>query len=241
MNKETWFYINDHEYRDIDSSKLEGSVYEVGTTVGWPEAIHYEIFKLGDYNWIDQMRIQKGDVVVDVGANIGIFSRFAHLNGASRVLSFEMDDKYYRVLEKNNSDFGLESYHVGVGSKSEVVKYASTDHFGGSTIHIEGKPEEIIKKVNFMTLSGVIAEKKVDRIDYLKIDVEGAEFDVIAGIKDEDYSKIRKIAMEYHNSFFGYDAEKRQSMIENFTNRGYNYFLLWLGNNEALQMLYFYK
>ena len=50
------------------------------------------------------------------------------------------------------------------------------------------------------TLSTVILEEKIKQIDLLKIDVEKAELDVLNGIEDEDWNKIRQIIIEVHNT-----------------------------------------
>ena len=49
------------------------------------------------------------------------------------------------------------------------------------------------------TLSSIIREYDVERIDLLKLDVEKSELDVLAGIEDEHWNRIRQIALEVHN------------------------------------------
>ncbi|MBW8873668.1 MAG: amino acid adenylation domain-containing protein [Acidobacteria bacterium] len=49
-------------------------------------------------------------------------------------------------------------------------------------------------------LSDVLRERGVERIDYLKLDVEKSELDVLWGIGDEDWPRIRQIAMEVHDT-----------------------------------------
>ena len=58
------------------------------------------------------------------------------------------------------------------------------------------------------TLSGVIAERQIPRIDLLKIDCEGAEESVLAGLSDEDGAKVRQAVIEV------YDTEGRADRIE---------------------------
>ena len=49
------------------------------------------------------------------------------------------------------------------------------------------------------TISEVIREQEIDRIDLLKLDVEKSEFDVLAGIEDDDWKKIRQLVIEVHS------------------------------------------
>ena len=49
------------------------------------------------------------------------------------------------------------------------------------------------------TLSSIIESEKIQKIDLLKIDCEGAEWDVLTGISDNDWLKIKSIVIEVHN------------------------------------------
>ena len=50
------------------------------------------------------------------------------------------------------------------------------------------------------TLSQIIREEGIEQIDLLKIDVEGSEIDVIEGIDDSDWKKIKQVVLEVHDS-----------------------------------------
>ena len=49
------------------------------------------------------------------------------------------------------------------------------------------------------TISGIVNEHHLDRIDLLKIDAEAAEFDIVAGVRPEHWPRIRQAVMEIHN------------------------------------------
>jgi FkbM family methyltransferase len=57
-----------------------------------------------------------------------------------------------------------------------------------------GKAREIECEVR--TLSGILDERGIERVDLLKVDVEGAELDVLRGIRDEDWPKLRSLVIE---------------------------------------------
>jgi hypothetical protein len=50
-----------------------------------------------------------------------------------------------------------------------------------------------------MTLSSILRQQSVPRIDLLKVDVEKSELDVLAGIDDQDWPKIRQLVVEVHD------------------------------------------
>lgn len=78
----------------------------------------------------------------------------------------------------------------------------------------------IFKKVSFpcrlRTISEIVDEENVAQIDLLKIDVEKSEREVLAGIRDEHWSRIRQIAIEVHD--FGGSVEEVQRQL---TNQGF--------------------
>ena len=49
------------------------------------------------------------------------------------------------------------------------------------------------------TMSQFIHERRIERIDFLKIDVEKAELDVLRGIEDDDWRRIRQAVIEVHD------------------------------------------
>ncbi len=53
--------------------------------------------------------------------------------------------------------------------------------------------------------------------------------------------KIKNIAMEYHHSHLNYNEEARTNFITRLNKLGFNSYLLFLGDNNALQMLYFWR
>ena len=69
----------------------------------------------------------------------------------------------------------------------------------------------------FRPLSKVIAESGVERIDLLKVDVQKAEMDVLKGIADEDWPKIRQVVVEVHD--LDHQVDRIASLLRD---RGYN-------------------
>nr|QEO74344.1 condensation domain-containing protein [uncultured bacterium] len=64
---------------------------------------------------------------------------------------------------------------------------------------LEGRFDGQTFTCRLRTLSDVVAERGVTRIDLLKLDVEKAELDVLEGIREEDWAKIRQVVMEVHD------------------------------------------
>lgn len=125
--------------------------------------------------------ISAGDVVLDVGANIGNHTVFfAKVCKAGRVLSFEPGKVAYQLLTKNieiNSLNNVEPINVAVGSTSsfaQLVKF-SQKNLGGMSLEENPKGSYPVRSID---------SYKLDRVDFVKIDVESSEGAVLTGAKE---------------------------------------------------------
>jgi hypothetical protein len=114
-----------------------------------------------------------------------------------------------------------------------------SSHLGGS--NTMGWSDGNSYTVRTYTLDYLFETGLVNKIDFLKIDIEGAEIQVLNGISDENLRKIKAISMEYHHSHLGYNEELRTKFISRLNSVGFNSYLLFLGTNNALQMIYFWR
>ena len=180
-----------------------------------------------------------GTPVSTTGGNIGVFNRWAYYEGASKVISFEPDRRYFKLLSLN-ADPRSVLFNAAVSSSVGTMTLHESIHLGGSNIfgvHENNKVEKY--DVRTYTLDYLFESGLVDKIDFLKIDIEGAEHHALSGISDQNLMKVQNISMEYHHSFFDYDDTLRENLINRMVGLGFNSYLLFLGSNNALQMLYF--
>lgn len=238
------FYVhNTQELIDLeqDSSILVGN-WGNRFNVKYPESMtYYEIYKREDYFKGDCI-IKPGDVVVDCGGNIGIFTSFAIDMGASRVLSFEPFLDNFELNKKNNPDAQI--FNLAVTNKSnDVVEllYTHTGN-GGHTIvgsEFDREPGHFQHKnifVKTITLDDIISENFLDHIDFLKIDTEGSELMILEGLSNENLDKIRCISLEYHHSVFNFDDNVFNNFLQRFLKMGFNTFT-WILDNYT-RMVY---
>jgi FkbM family methyltransferase len=211
-------------------------------SVKHPEAIIYhEIYNREDY-FKGDCRIQPGDVVVDCGGNIGIFSAIALDMGASRVLSFEPFPNNFELNKKNNPSAEIFNYAVSNKTDDTIeLLYTSTGNGGHSIIasefeRVSGHFEHKNIYVKTITLNDIISQSFIDHIDFLKVDTEGAELMIFEGLSDENLSKIRCIALEYHHNVFNYDEGTYSNFQSRFNKLGFNTFTWIL--DKYCRMLY---
>jgi FkbM family methyltransferase len=246
MKRDYSFYKSEQFYTDIyklenlgDIKGVQGGTIEIADKYGWARAIYHEIFNLHDYYKNgNEKRIKDGDVVVDLGGNMGIFNRWAYSQGASKVISFEPDRRYFKLLSLNADPRSILFNAAAAHEIGELNLYES-NHLGGSNVFgIEGKEGYSVKTY---TLDYLFESGLIDHIDFLKVDIEGAEHAAFAGISDDNLRKVTSIAMEYHHSHFDYDEELRSNLIQRMNNLGFHSYLLFMGFNNSLQMIYFWK
>ena len=238
--KSKCFYTDVYKLENFESLyEYEGSTMEVADKFGWAPAIFHEIYNLRDYYKNREKRIHEGDIVVDLGGNIGVFNRWAYSQGAKRVISFEPDRRYFKLLSLNADPRSL-IFNAAVGDQiGELELYEST-HLGGSNVF--GTQEDAKKyKVRTYTLNYLFSSGLVEHIDFLKVDIEGAEHLAFDGISDENLMKVKNIAMEYHHGHFNHDEDLRNKFITKMNNLGFNSYLVFMGNNNELQMIYFWR
>lgn len=181
-------------------------------------------------------KIEKGDVVVDLGANVGVFANAAYYKGASKIYSFEPTDAAYKCLIKNKP-INCQTFKMGVGNeeKFEIISVDSTDNTMSATFT---KADEISEYVPMTTLDSLFDKGVFDKIDFLKIDVEGYEYKILEGLSDSNLNKIRKIALEFHSNMLS--EEVSQAIMNRMVSNDFNTFQLFI-DDGTLRIYNFWK
>lgn len=141
-------------------------------------------------------------LIIDAGANIGLASIYLKLRfPEARVIAFEPDEDIARFYKKNIQSFGFEGVDLiqkGLWSTEGNLKFSSEGADAGSFIDSESKTANVIS-IPVTTLSPYLNQK----VDFLKIDIEGAELAVLEECR-ERLPMIERLFVEYH-SFEGQD------------------------------------
>ena len=118
--------------------------------------------------------INEGDLILDIGANIGWYTKIANLKGAISI-AFEPDPKNFKILEKNSCPRN-ELYNICAGNSTEdVMLQLSDNNFGDNRTSTEG---DIICKQN--TVDNIVGDR-AKQIRAIKIDTQGWEPNIILG------------------------------------------------------------
>jgi FkbM family methyltransferase len=128
-----------------------------------------------------QERVKPGFVFVDVGANVGGYSLFVSrlAGGQGRVLAVEPQPHIFERLTYNisqNATGTVKALDCAVADKTgEVTLFVDAKNAGESSVKIMGNPEGVSIRVQAKTLLQILTEEGFQRVDAMKIDVEGAE------------------------------------------------------------------
>jgi FkbM family methyltransferase len=174
---------------------------------------------------------KSADNFLDIGANMGFYSlALATLNPALNVQSFEPQPRIYSCFATNISLNKLESqvkiYNYGLGSKEDILKMyipAFTGSGGGSfaNLHMEeGAAEEVL--VSVKSLDTLVPTNS--KVDLIKIDVEGFEFEVIQGGLELIQSSKPTIVIELLRKWMKPFGKQPQDVINLLKPLGYEVF-----------------
>ena len=159
----------------------------------------------------DYGEIPRDTVVVDLGANIGTFAIYAATSAPGvRVHAYEPAPAFFRLLENNVRLNGLHGavrcFNLAVaGDTSDRELFLDASGLYFPTLIAPESPATASARVRCVDLARVLRDGELAHVDILKMDVEGAEYDILAATAQEVWRSISEVRMEYHNL----DRERR--------------------------------
>ena len=190
-----------------------------------------------EQDFVNNLSLNADSVVLDIGANMGVYTISAALQHLKQVISIEASPTYYKKLQYNcqlNNVSNVLFLNKAVSDKNDETIEFYEGVF--STVEKEflpdlGFPEEKIKKVkvNTITIDSLLEKEKIDQISLLKMDIEGAEVLALKGASSSlKQKKIMNMIIEYHtvknknyiinllnNSDYKFTVNERRNYVEN--------------------------
>jgi FkbM family methyltransferase len=157
--------------------------------------------------------------IIDCGANIGLSVIYLkQMFPDATIIAFEPDEDNFNLLQKNIKSFNYEN----VQARKEAVWIENTTlQFAGEGSMSSRINTEVTR--NTVSVKAIRLKEYLDKpIDFLKIDIEGAEFQVIKDIADQLHS-VSNLFLEYHGSF--YQNNELNQIFSLLTDKGFNYYL----------------
>ena len=148
------------------------------------------------------IEIREDATVLDIGGHIGCFTLFvAHRAPKGRVFTYEPEPVNFEMLRENVriNDFSHVTVHnLAVSADKGERKMVQPDKkgsTGGNSFFARGNRSFT---ATCTTLPLIFEENNLDQVDFLKLDCEGAEIEILETLPDEIFSRIRQMVMEIH-------------------------------------------
>jgi len=155
--------------------------------------------------------IHDKDILIDIGAHIGLFALFASRKcKKGKIFCYEPVKENFDLLLENlqlNNLDNIIPFNLAVSNhKSTITIFLNKDE----SAHSIFPPNSALSiKVKSTSLKNIFDENNLEWCDYLKLDCEGAEYDIINSTSEEYFKRIKKIAAEYHL------ADTKPELLEN--------------------------
>jgi FkbM family methyltransferase len=179
----------------------------------------YDIFLNKCYDDIN-CHVNEGDIVFDIGANLGLFSYYSILKGAKKVYAFEPGESQSNAIKDNFGSFNnLVVEQKAVSSETGILRFSK--HKNKSILSgffdDESNEDYTISECYSVNLVDYCKENNINKINFLKIDCEGSEYKIFESLTDEFIKNVDKVAMEYHLNING----RVRYLIERLESNGF--------------------
>ena len=173
-------------------------------------------------------KLNKDSIVFDIGGYIGDFSNLIYEKYKCYIYIFEPSPSFYKIcLERFKDNPKILCFNYGLSDSEDEFHLSSENEASSITKNINDKNSEIVKIKKF---SRVFEELKIIKIDLLKVNIEGSEYNLIPHIIEEKLiKKIDNIQIQFH--IFIIDAKRKRSEIidslRKTHKRDWCYYFVW--------------
>lgn len=208
------FYSGKERYKKTNL-KLFGKRIIIPDTLSFIWQFH-EIFVEEYYKFKTQ---NQNPIILDCGANIGLSAiYFKKIFPGAKIYCYEPDELVFECLSQNIKSFGFDDVELikkAVWIDNNGVNFFSEGADGSSIFS-----DKAIKKVESIKFREVL--KSFNNVDFLKMDIEGAEVEVIKDCENE-IAKIKNVFIEYHS--FVNSKQQLDALLDILTKNGFRYFI----------------
>lgn len=170
------------------------------TVSSWEDLTTAWVVLLGN-----EYRILQDDaVIIDLGANIGVFAAYAYWrNPAARIISVEPFPGNFNLLvatvDENGLRANVECREYAVAGETGVVTFDADPSIPSHSRRIaEGTLPDSQVQVKALSLADFLDCEQLEEVDFAKIDIEGAEYQLIESSSSETLRRAKRYGIEYH-------------------------------------------
>ena len=186
---------------------------------------------------LPEFSIRIESVIVDIGAHVGTFTVWAaSRNPTARVIAVEPCDAMLKYLHRNVTINRLDNVSIveaACGASEGLVQMFARGPAACNTIYPSdnyGSSFKAAGQTKMITLDRLFSSFAIERCDLLKLDCEGAEYEILYSAKKETLDRVHSIAMEYH---VGMNQHRPTQLAEHLKRIGFNIDLQALLDQEG--------
>lgn len=185
------------------------------------ESVFSEIFTEREYKVIESVIEKAKNPIIDIGAHVGMFSVYcAVLNQAVKIFAYEPDEDNFAAMKDNlqlNNVKNVVMKNVAVGGEiGSRTLYVSRDSHNHSLLSEEASGdfsgEE--KLVNVVTLERILEQNKLTRVSLVKMDCEGAEFEILENLSAAAFAAVENFYVECHRYTYEMNPTKLRDIFQ---------------------------
>ena len=186
-----------------------------------------------EHKYILENCLKENMTVLDIGSNIGYYPliELNKIKNTGKLISVEPSPENYEMLKKNlilnnflNSETNIKIYNIAISEKSEIKKFYISNYSNLNSFHLE-KDNKYLNEASFINVKtkSILDISEGKKIDFIRMDVEGHEVEVISGMMNGiKSSKLAPtIIFETHISRYSHENNMANILKELFQN-GYS-------------------
>ncbi len=156
------------------------------------------------YRELPYLNFSQNPIIIDVGAHIGTFSMYSAIKFPSaKIYSFEASNDTFSLLQKNITENRLSDkikiFHQALCGNDGSVKLYHNVIDGNWGHTISKNVSSSFEIVEGISMSTFVSSNKINDIDLIKFNCEGAEFDIILNCPEAILAKIKCAIILYHS------------------------------------------
>jgi len=170
----------------------------------------------------EKQSVRPGDIVLDCGAHIGLFTKKALADGAKMVVAIEPALDNIECLRRNFTkeieDGQVIVYPKGVWNQEAELSFKTDKAWSADNKIIEGSKEgENIINIPVTTIDKIVSELGIEKVDFIKMDIEGAELNALKGAHQTIVKHHPRMAIATeHTDDFLKNAQNVSTLIRSF-------------------------
>ncbi len=143
-----------------------------------------------------------------------------------KVFGFDPTPKSIKWVESHETPANFHFFEFGIGKTSREEKFflpKNPNHVSGSAISQPNVSDQNFVSVELKTLADTMTELGHHKLDVLKMDIEGSEYEVLPSILEAEF-EIDQILVEFHERFFPNGKEKTKAILGLMKSHGFEIF-----------------